>query len=251
MTSELTPAIAYMRCSGRGQVDGDSFPRQREAIERWASRNGYKIVQEFRDEGVSGTNDMEDRPGLVDVGAYCEAYGVKVIIIENAGRLARDLMVQEVIISKFRGMGVSLFDSSTGFDIADANDDDPTRTLIRQILGAVMQFDKVMISMRLRAARLRIRKERGRCEGAKNYGEDPEKPDETKAVELMLRLYDNGSRAAAIADMMNGSHYRPRKSRVWTTNSVSRILMRYRGRSDNPAGRPKGSKVDGDVLVAE
>ena len=47
---------------------------------------------------------------------------------------------------------------------------DPTRTLLRQIVGAVAQYDKASIVSKLRVARQRQREEHGRCEGAKPYG---------------------------------------------------------------------------------
>ncbi len=31
-------AVSYLRVSGKGQVDGDGFPRQRETIARYAER---------------------------------------------------------------------------------------------------------------------------------------------------------------------------------------------------------------------
>ena len=56
--------LSYLRVSGASQVEGDGFPRQREAIERFAAANDLKLEEEFRDEGVSGTNELEDREGL-------------------------------------------------------------------------------------------------------------------------------------------------------------------------------------------
>lgn len=48
-----TPAVAYLRVSGKAQAgaDKDGLPRQREAVQTFARRNGYEIVDEFRDEG--------------------------------------------------------------------------------------------------------------------------------------------------------------------------------------------------------
>jgi DNA invertase Pin-like site-specific DNA recombinase len=37
-----TPAVSYLRVRGKGQVEGDGFPRQREAIARFAKRHGYQ-----------------------------------------------------------------------------------------------------------------------------------------------------------------------------------------------------------------
>jgi DNA invertase Pin-like site-specific DNA recombinase len=49
-------AFSYVRVSGKGQIDGDGFKRQAETVSRYAKANRVEIVQEFRDEGVSGTN---------------------------------------------------------------------------------------------------------------------------------------------------------------------------------------------------
>ena len=50
-------------------------------------------------------------------------------------------------------------------------DDGPTSKLIRQILGAVSEFDKAMIVAKLKGARDRARRARGKCEGRKAYAE--------------------------------------------------------------------------------
>ncbi|MBK5290544.1 MAG: hypothetical protein JJE04_02480 [Acidobacteriia bacterium] len=47
---------------------------------------------------------------------------------------------------------------------------DPTRILMRQLMGAVAQSDKSRIVLKLRGARLRKKAHEGRCEGRKPYG---------------------------------------------------------------------------------
>jgi hypothetical protein len=42
-------------------------------------------------------------------------------------------------------------------------DDGPTSKLIRQILGAVSEFDKAMTVAKLKGARDRVRRQRGKC----------------------------------------------------------------------------------------
>src|SRR5690349_6289068 len=98
-------AVSYLRVSGRGQVDGDGFDRQREAIERFAACEGYELVGQYRDEGVSGTKDLAARPGLAALLDRLESNGVKVVIVERADRLARDLMVSEVILDQLTRAG--------------------------------------------------------------------------------------------------------------------------------------------------
>ncbi len=51
-------AFAYPRVSGKGQVEGDGFTRQLEAIKAYALAHDIRIVKVFREEGVSGTNDL-------------------------------------------------------------------------------------------------------------------------------------------------------------------------------------------------
>ena len=47
---------------------------------------------------------------------------------------------------------------------------DPTRILMRQLMGAVAQYDKSQIVLKLRGARMRKRVAEGRYEGRKPFG---------------------------------------------------------------------------------
>src|SRR5262250_1051802 len=105
MAKKTVPAVSYLRVSGASQVDGDGFPRQRMAIERYARGAGYELVGEYVDAGVSGTRELEDRDGLSDLLARVRSNGVHVVLVERADRLARDLMVAELILSEFRKAG--------------------------------------------------------------------------------------------------------------------------------------------------
>ena len=110
------PALAYLRVSGRGQVDGDGFPRQGGAIARYARVHGVEPAGEYRDEGVSGTRDLEDREGLGELIERIRANGVRLVLVDRADRLARDLLVSEMILGQFRDLGVRVIaaDSGTG-----------------------------------------------------------------------------------------------------------------------------------------
>jgi len=58
----MTKAHAYLRVSGKGQVEGDGFTRQLKAIREYAAAHDLKIVNVYREEGVSGTKESADRP---------------------------------------------------------------------------------------------------------------------------------------------------------------------------------------------
>jgi DNA invertase Pin-like site-specific DNA recombinase len=63
----MKKAFAYLRVSGKGQVEGDGFTRQLEAIRKYAAANDLKIVKVYREEGVSGTTDWESRPAFAEM----------------------------------------------------------------------------------------------------------------------------------------------------------------------------------------
>ncbi len=163
-------AVAYMRTSSAANVgDGkDSEARQRKAIEGYAKVAGMVIVDWFYDAAVSGADPIEARPGFTALLARIAGNGARTIIVETANRFARDLMVQEVGFAMLRDLGITLIaaDSPTSF-----LDDGPTSKLIRQILGAVSEFDKAMTVAKLKGARDRVRRQRGKCEGRKSYAE--------------------------------------------------------------------------------
>src|SRR5215831_98068 len=159
------PAFAYLRTSSAANVgvDKDSDKRQRQAIEAFAKHGVYDIVEEFYDTAVSGADPIETRPGFAAMLERIEGNGVRTIIVETANRFARDLMVQEVGFAKLRERGIDLIaaDSPNAF-----LDNTPTAKLVRQVLGAIAEFDKAMTVAKLRGARERKRREAGKCEGA-------------------------------------------------------------------------------------
>ena len=65
MANKLRLAVAYLRTSSAASVgaDKDSDKRQRAAIEAFAKRAGFTIVDEYYDAAVSGA-DPVDQPWL-------------------------------------------------------------------------------------------------------------------------------------------------------------------------------------------
>lgn len=49
-----TEVFAYLRVSGRGQLSGDGFSRQRTAIQAYDAANGLTVVEWFEERGVTG-----------------------------------------------------------------------------------------------------------------------------------------------------------------------------------------------------
>jgi len=220
------PAIAYVRVSGKGQIDGDGLRRQRDAIRRFATTNGFDVVDEFCDAGISGTKELAARPGLAALLDRIESNGVKIVLVERADRLARDLMVNEVIVDQLSRAGASVL-TADGADLSSP-DGDPTRTLIRQVLAAVAQFDKSVTVLKLRAARDRKRRRDGRCEGRKPFGERPGEAEALDRIRELRRKPRGGPRRsiAAIASALNAEQIPTRSGKPWAPGTVHGILRR-------------------------
>lgn len=184
----MEKAYGYIRVSGKGQVNGDGFDRQRKAIQDYAGANGFEIVHIYQEEGVSGT--LQDRPALTDMVLDLEenGRGIKTVIIERIDRLARDLMIQENILHDMNKHGVSVLSATDG----DLLEDDPTRKLVRQVLGAIAEYDKTMLVLKLKAARDRKKAKAGKCEGRKSYHET--NPELLAEIKRLRRKPRNGKR---------------------------------------------------------
>jgi DNA invertase Pin-like site-specific DNA recombinase len=210
-------AFSYLRVSGKDQVRGDGFPRQRSAIKAFAAAHGYRIVREFREEGVSGTIETMDRPVWSEMMTELHSDGVRTIIVEKLDRLARDLMVQEACIADLRKNGFTLVSVAE----PDLMESDPTRVLMRQLMGAVAQYDKSQIVAKLRGARIRKREKEARCEGRKPFGYYE---GEQAALDRMKVLRASGMGFDRIAATLNAERFQTRTGKRWHGLVVNRIL---------------------------
>ena len=215
--TSMERAFAYLRVSGKGQLDGDGFPRQLAAIKKHATAHGIRLAKVFREEGVSGAKDLENRPALQELLVALHSNGTKLVLVERLDRLARDLMIQESIIADLKRHGFEIVSVSE----PDLCSDDPGRTLMRQMLGAFAQYERSMIVQKLRGARQRIRAKEGRCEGRKPYGV---RPGEMEIVSRMKRLRNEGLAVDKIAATLNAEGVKPRSGERWHANTVYRIL---------------------------
>jgi len=220
-TASPIKAFCYLRVSGQGQISGDGFNRQLIACQKYAIANGYEIVEVFREEGVSGTKELDDRPALSLLFAALEENSVKTIIIEKLDRLARDLMVSETIIADMKKSGYTLISTME----PDLCSEDPSRELVRQIFAAISQYDKKMIVLKLRGARQRKKLKTGKGEGRHAYGE---KPGEADILNRILELSKNGMSCRKIAKTLNESQAPTREGGPWNSSTVAKIAARNR-----------------------
>jgi DNA invertase Pin-like site-specific DNA recombinase len=215
----MSKAFAYLRVSGRGQVGRDGFPRQSAAVKKYAAAHGLKITRTFEEKAVSGTVENMNRPAWTEMMSVILANGVRTIVIEKLDRLARDLMIQEHIIADLKRRDIAIISVAE----PDLCVDDPSRKLLRQIMGAIHEYEKTMLVAKLKAARDRKKAATGKCEGAILFGL---LPGEAEIRDRALAMRKAGSSIRAIAEAFNAEGVRPRRGARWHATQIARIVTR-------------------------
>lgn len=192
------------------------------------------MVQWRIDDGVSGSNGLDTRESLpLALGDLQDgtAAGMAVFKLD---RLARDLIVQETLIAEVRKIGGELFTTAAGESAYLADDpDDPSRKLIRQVLGAVNEYERSMIVLRMKSGR-KIKAAKG---GYAGYGSpafgkraiDKELVTDEREAAVAARMQElraDGESYRQIADQLNTEGLAPKRGGVWHSMTVSRVLGR-------------------------
>lgn len=222
-------AIGYVRVSTAEQANrGAGLAIQEKAIQQHCARGGVRLVEIARDEGQSGANGLDAREGLARALGKLEAGLADVLVVYRLDRLARDLMLQETVIARLAVKGVRVLSVSE----PDVDSDEPTRVLVRQVLGAIAQYEKAVIRGRMVAGRRAKMAKGGFGGGWAPYGfrvQDRELvpvPDEQKVIALIRRFAKRGQSLRDIADALDEAGYAPRRGPRWHPTMLARILAR-------------------------
>jgi DNA invertase Pin-like site-specific DNA recombinase len=223
MAKELYNAVAYLRTSSAANVgaDKDSDKRQRTAINAYAKANGYQIVDEYYDAAVSGADPIDQRPGFMEMLRRVASNGAKTIIVESPDRFARDLIVQLTGHDILKSHGIALVPTTApDFFVEDT----PTAVLVRQVLGAIAQFEKASVVAKLATARKRKKEETGKCEGRKSHAEL--QPDVVALVRRLRRRKPKGGQLSlrAISAALEAEGHRNEKGRPYNPKSIASML---------------------------
>jgi DNA invertase Pin-like site-specific DNA recombinase len=171
----------------------------------------------FDDPAAKGADAIDTRPGFAAMLERIAGNGVRTIIVETANRFARDLMVQEIGYKRLQEAGIVLIAADSPDQFVE---DNPTAVLIRQILGAVAQFDKAMTVAKLRGARDRKRAKNGKCEGRKSMLES--RPEVVKRAKELAREKRRSLRE--VADALYAEGHISSRGKPFTADTVQRML---------------------------
>lgn len=228
---------AYLRVSTDRQAEhGLGLDVQRATIKEWARANGHRIVLWAQDAGVSGSNGLDAREGLFDAISAVQDEAAEGVVVYKLDRLARDFVLQETLLSMVWKAGGRVFSCSTGEDSfldPENETDDPSRTMVRQILGVIAEYERSMIRMRMRAGKL-AKKARGGYIGGRvpfgyeidHQGQLVESADEQTALRRMTQLRRDGATLRRICDVLTAEGFETKHGGIWQTATVGQILRR-------------------------
>jgi DNA invertase Pin-like site-specific DNA recombinase len=231
--------VVYLRVSTDLQADtGLGLDIQEEACRAWLRAGKHRLVEVCTDAGRSGAADVVARPGLTRALALLAADKADGLIVYRLDRLARDLILQEQVLAELHRRGKELSSCSP---TEDANlhysPDDPTRALVRRILGSIAAYERDVVRLRLKAGRVRKEMLGGYAGGRLPYGwaavrgEAVQVPDEQRALRLMCRLVGEGwSYRRVCAELERREIPSKAAHGRWRPNTVREIVLREAAR---------------------
>jgi DNA invertase Pin-like site-specific DNA recombinase len=225
--------IAYLRVSTDLQAEqGMGLDIQRKGVRAYAKGNGHSIVCWYSDEGVSGSNGLDTRQGLLDALNELEDHSAAGLVVYRLDRLARKLTVQEATLARVWALGCSVYSVDLG-EVPQDDPDDPMRTALRQMVGVFAQLERGMIAARLRAGR-RLKDERGGyAGGAPRFGVRAEGRElvqderEQHVIARIRELHDQGQSSRLIADALNGEGLPSKRGGSWSSATVARVVRSF------------------------
>jgi DNA invertase Pin-like site-specific DNA recombinase len=230
----------YCRTSTANGAGSDSLQAQEEACRAWAVEQGHEVVVVYRDDALSGTLGIEDRPGLAASLMALDDGLAEGLVVHRPDRLARELHVQEVALAHAWAAGdhVRVFEAAEGAEIMRDDPSDPQRRFLRQVMGAAAELERGLIKARLQGGRRRKAAKGGYIGGKRlhrRYGYDlvdGEYVPVDHEQEAIMRIvgYRNAKPApytwAAIADRLNQLPIPPPSGEAWYPMTCRRIAQR-------------------------
>lgn len=237
-----TPRVAPLRLiivrrvsTARQAVDGYGLDAQEADCKRYAKNVGnIKIVHVVTDGdgngGKSGKSTIDERPGLMEAVQWISDGKADGILAPNLDRLARELTVQEAVLSYVWALGGRVFTADHGEHLED-DETDPMRTAMRQMRGVFHQLDRGLIRKRLREGREAKGKQGGYAYGAPRFGQRSEdgvlvEHEEEREVEDRIRQWadEEGLGPRPICNRLNEEGVPAKRGGKWHPTTVARIL---------------------------
>ncbi len=220
-------SLGYVRVSTARQAEeGVGLEVQEQGLRRWCMEGDHELIEVHRDEGVSGS--LVERPGLAMALADMEVGRAELLVVYRLDRLARDLIVQETVMARLAKAGRQVRSVTE----PEIDGSDPTRVLIRQVLGAIGQYERALIVARMNGGRMAKAAKGGYAYGSPPFGwraeghelvlDEAEQTTMARVDELRRR----GVSLREMGEMLLAEGHRPKRADRWHPETLRRIVRR-------------------------
>ena len=228
-------AIGYRRVSSRDQIQGTGLDRQSTYIKKFALENAFELKRIFTEKGISGVVDK--RPAFSEMIAFADAHDIKIIIIEDMTRLARELLLQMQLATFIASKKINLYSANTGENISRAIYDDPMRKAMVQIQGVFSELERSTLSKRMIAGR-DLQRKTGKRKGKKIKtidrtgkikieGSPRLSEKQPKLAKRVIELWLAGNCKNKIATIVNSEGFKSRTGNRLFSSQITNILKDY------------------------
>ncbi|WP_135080526.1 recombinase family protein [Terasakiella sp. SH-1] len=143
----------YLRVS----TDDQTIENQRRDLDEVAGRLGWEVVAVYADEGISGAKGRSERPGFDQMMIGVAQKKFDLVASWSVCRLGRSLNDLVSFLSDINDRGIDLYLHKQGLDTSTI-----AGRMLFQLLGVFSEFEKSMISERVKAGLARTDKKIGR-----------------------------------------------------------------------------------------
>lgn len=230
--------VTYCRVSSDEQAEKDnSIPAQRKALHAWVNQNdGFQIVGEYVDEGISAYAPAERRPGFCEMVAYCRKHAVDAILVHKLDRFSRNREESILFKGLLRKHGVQVKSITENFD-----PDSPQGFLYEGMIEVINQFYSMNLAtetlkgMRENASRGWVnggpppygyrRREVVDDAGRSHFTYELGPPDEVEIVRDIFRMATlEGKGGRGIAESLNDRGVAAPGGGKWKSSGVHNVL---------------------------
>lgn len=217
-TNDQTPNVAllYLRVStSRQATEGVGLDTQEAKARTHAARCYWPVVGVFRDEGVSGKEGIENRPGLQALIAAVKTTPGAVVVVYSVSRLARRQRLLWQLLDDRDGYGLPVVSATEPFDAAS-----PMGRAMLGMIAVFAQLEADMVSERTRDALAEL-KSQGKKLGARSMIE----LGALESVKIAQELYATGQFThRSLADELNKRGIPTAKGGRWWPKTVRSAL---------------------------
>ena len=222
MNDDLKRVVIYARYSSASQQE-TSIEGQIKVCLDYCNRLGYKVINQYIDRAMTGTND--NRPGFQQMIDDASNKGFDYVVVYQLDRFARNRYDSAIHKAKLKKYGIRVLSAME--NIAD----DPSGILMESVLEGMAEYFSAELSIKVKRG-MKLNAEKCLYNGGpptlgykinknKEYELDP---DSAKIIEYIYNEYSKGKTANNICDVLNKQGYKTSRNTPFSESTIYHIL---------------------------